>query len=270
LVAANPRKKFRGLFFYGQDCALTGVTTLLGIFVRLNAMLNFSQFKILTFDCYGTLIDWESGIFSALRPILATHGKTLGDEALLELYGELELEAESEEFKPYREVLQAVVHGFGKRLGFAPTKQEAESLPNSLAGWLPFPDTVESLRRLSTRYKLAIISNVDDDLFAASAKRLQVAFDYVTTAQQAGAYKPSLKIFNLALKKIALPNQQILHCGQSVYHDVLPAQSLGLATVWVNRPSPRVGVGAVKAASGKPDIQVNSLKALADLALTEN
>jgi 2-haloacid dehalogenase len=231
-------------------------------------MLDFSRFQVLSFDCYGTLMDWESGIFAALRPILAAHGKTIPDAQLLELYGELEAQAEQSAFHPYREVLQSVVRGFGWRLGFTPTEAEARSLPESLARWQPFPDTVAALRRLKAHYKLAIISNVDDDLFATTAPKLEVSFDHVITAQQAQAYKPSLEVFRLAQKRIGVSPQHWLHVGQSIYHDVIPAQSLGLATVWVNRPSPRSGVGAVKAAAGKPDVEVPSLHALAELAGT--
>ncbi|MGH9553654.1 MAG: HAD-IA family hydrolase, partial [Terriglobales bacterium] len=164
-------------------------------------MLNFDQFRLLTFDCYGTLIDWEAGIFSALRPILAHHGKTISDSDLLRLYSELESEAELGEFRPYRQVLESVVHGFGERLGFTPTESQARSLPDSLPNWLPFPDTIAALGKLKARYRLAIISNVDDDLFAASARRFEVTFDYVITAQQARAYKPSLQIFRLAQQR---------------------------------------------------------------------
>jgi 2-haloacid dehalogenase len=110
---------------------------------------------------------------------------------------------------------------------------------------------------------LAIVSNVDDDLFAATRPQLGVEFDQVITAQQAGAYKPSLKIFELALSRVGVPAHRVLHVGQSLYHDVIPAQSLGLATVWVNRPSARTGVGAVKAVEGRPDLQVSSLAELA-------
>jgi 2-haloacid dehalogenase len=230
-------------------------------------MLDFSGFQILTFDCYGTLINWESGIFSALRPILAAHAKSVSDAELLELYGELEAAAEAGEFRSYRDVLQTVVRGFGARLSFVPSEEEVRSLPESLSSWLPFADTVRSLQRLKTRFQLAVISNVDDDLFAASARRLQVGFDHVITAQQARCYKPGMKIFNLVLERLGVPPERVLHCGQSVYHDVLPARSLGMATVWVNRPSPRAGVGAVKAASGQPDLEVSSLETLADLAL---
>lgn len=232
-------------------------------------MLDFSRFQILSFDCYGTLIDWETGIFSALRPVLTAHSKTVPEAQLLELFGEFEAEAEQGPFRPYREVLQKVVHSFGLRLGFVPTDAEAHSLPESLVHWGPFPDTVASLRKLKERYKLAIISNIDDDLFAASTKKLEVEFDYLITAQQAQAYKPSLKIFQLAQERTGVSPEHWLHVGQSVYHDVVPAQSLGLSTVWVNRASPRVGVGAVKAAAGKPDLTVPDLSTLADLATSK-
>jgi 2-haloacid dehalogenase len=229
-------------------------------------MLDFTRFKVLTFDCYGTLIDWETGIFSALRPILAAHEKKITDSTLLELYSELELKAERGEFLRYRDVLQSVVRGFGERLGFSPTETEVRSLPESLANWQPFPDTVEALRALKNRYRLAVISNVDDDLFASTAPKLGVAFDHVITAQQAGCYKPCMRMFNLAEERMSVRREQWLHVGQSIYHDVIPAQSLGIATVWVNRPSPRPGAGAAKAAAGKPDLEVPNLKSLADLA----
>jgi len=228
-------------------------------------MLDFTRFKILTFDCYGTLIDWESGIFAALRPILTAHNQKMTDSALLELYSELEASAEAGDFLRYRDVLQSVVRGFGKRLGFSPTEAEVRSLPESLKNWQPFPDTVEALRKLKSRYQLAVMSNIDDDLFASTAPKLGVAFDHLITAQQAGCYKPCMKIFKLAEDRMGVSREHWLHIGQSIYHDVIPAQSLGIATVWVNRPSPRSGSGAAKAASGKPDLEVPNLKTLANL-----
>ncbi len=233
-------------------------------------MLDFTRFKVLTFDCYGTMVDWEAGIFSALRPILAVHNKPISDSALLQLYSELEAAAEQGNFLPYRDVLRYVVRGFGERLGFSPTDAEVRSLPQSLANWQPFADTVEALRKLKSRYQLAVISNVDDDLFAATAPKLEVEFDHVITAQQAGCYKPCIRMFTLAEERTGASRGQWLHVGQSIYHDVIPAQSLGIASVWVNRPSPRPGAGAAKAAAGKPDLEVPNLKTLADLATTEN
>src|SRR5579871_804065 len=228
-------------------------------------MLDFTRFEILTFDCYGTLINWEEGILSALQPIFSAHHKQMGQGEILQLYGDFELNSERPPFRPYREVLESVVDQFGKELGFQPTREEARALPNSLANWQPWPDTVSALHRLKTRFRLAILSNVDDDLFASTRPKLQVEFDEVITAQQARAYKPSLKLFELALGRINAPAHRVLHVGQSIYHDVIPAQALGLATVWVNRPSARPGVGAVKAAEAKPDLIVSSVGELADL-----
>ncbi|HWY20537.1 MAG TPA: haloacid dehalogenase type II [Candidatus Acidoferrum sp.] len=225
-------------------------------------MLDFARFEVLTFDCYGTLISWEEGILRCLHRVLGAHGKDTDDATILRLYGDFEAKAEQGEYRRYREVLQSVVRQFGEQLGFAPTDQEANSLPESMKDWQPWPDTVNALRQLRSCFRLAIVSNVDDDLFAATLPQLGAEFDQIITAQQAGAYKPSLKIFELALSRIGTPAHRVLHVGQSLYHDVLPAQALGLATVWVNRPSARSGVGAVKAAEGRPDLEVASLAEL--------
>jgi 2-haloacid dehalogenase len=232
-------------------------------------MLDFSRFEILTFDCYGTLINWEVGILSALRRILSAHGKKIDDAALLKLYGDFEQLSEQGGFQPYRQVLESVVRRFGAQLGFVPTVDQARSLADSLPTWEPWPDTVAALRQLSSRYRLAILSNIDDDLFATTRPKLGVEFAEIITAQQAQAYKPSLKIFELALSRINAPAHRVLHVGQSIYHDVVPAQALGLATVWVNRPSARPGVGAVKAAEAKPDLEVSTLEELAATAVQD-
>jgi 2-haloacid dehalogenase len=237
-------------------------------FFAAGKTLDFSNFRTLTFDCYGTMIDWENGIFSALRPILSAHHAALTDAGLLELYSELEAAAEGGEFHSYRTILQTVVHGFGDRLGFTPTAAEACSLPESLPHWRPFADTARALHQLKTKYKLAVISNVDDDLFAASAPKLEVSFDHVITSQQARAYKPSLDIFRLAQERMGTSPKRWLHVGQSLYHDVVPAKSLGIATVWVNRPSPRPGSGAAKAAEDQPDLEVPDLQTLAALVFS--
>jgi 2-haloacid dehalogenase len=223
--------------------------------------VDFNRFTALTFDCYGTLIDWESGLLAALRPILLSHGQDLGDRQILDIYAELEPEAQTP-YRRYREVLRNVVLGFGKQLGFSVSGAEAESLPESLKTWQPFPDTNAALKKLRTRYKLAIVSNTDDDLFTASERHLQVKFDEVITAEQAKAYKPSLAPFHLALQRLGQPAQRVLHVGQSVYHDILPAKSLGLATVLVRRR----GFGATRPVEGTPDIEVLDLQSLASLA----
>jgi 2-haloacid dehalogenase len=228
--------------------------------------MDFSRYRAISFDCYGTLIEWEAGILPALRTLLASHRCPLPDAAILELYGEFEAEAESGPYQSYRDVLESVVRQFGTRLGFEPTAAELRSLHASVPAWPPFPDTVAALQQLQQRYRLAVISNIDDDLFAATRKHLGVEFDTVVTAEQAHSYKPSLNNFQTALQKLQVPPQRLLHVGQSIYHDVLPAQSLGIATVWVNRRSARPGVGAVRPAAGKPDVEVPDLQTLASLA----
>jgi len=230
-------------------------------------MHDFSQFECLTFDCYGTLIDWESGILAALKPILAAHHHDLSDDALLELYGNLEVQAEAGEYRSYRQILQFVTQRLAARLSFALHANEINTLPDSLKNWPAFPDTVESLRRLKSRYKLAIISNTDDNLFAETTKTLQVPFDFIITAEQARSYKPLHRNFELALERIGLPREKLLHCAQSIYHDVVPTRELGIANVWVNRRAGRKGAGATKPSSAVPDLTVNSLKELADLAV---
>lgn len=229
-------------------------------------MLDFSRFEILTFDCYGTLINWEAGILAVLHKVLSAHKKSVDDASLLSMYGDFEARAEQGRFQPYRRVLQSVLRQFGEYLGFPPTTEEMSSLPESMPAWRPWPDTVAALRQLKPHYRLAILSNVDDDLFRATRPQLEVEFDEVITAQQAQAYKPSLKLFEMALSRINAPAHRVLHVGQSIYHDVIPAQALGLATVWVNRPSARAGTGAVRTAVAKPDVTVESLAELAALA----
>lgn len=226
--------------------------------------LNFKQFKFVTFDCYGTLIDWETGILGAFRSILNNHKKDLNDAEILSLYAELESAIESGEFKPYREVLKEVVRGFGARLAFKSSEQDANSLPESLKSWRPFPDTVTALKSLARHYELCIISNIDDDLFAHSARQLDVPFHVVVTALQARSYKPSHSNFQLALNKIGAPKEQVLHVAESLFHDIVPARALGIKNVWVDRSKGKRGRASRKA-DVKPDLEVRDLKTLAEL-----
>ncbi len=228
-------------------------------------MLNFDQYSVLTFDCYGTLINWESGIWAALSPVLAAHGRSLAQEEALELYGRFEAEVEGGEYHEYRAVLGLVLELLGRQLGFAPTAAERETFSASVKDWPPFPDSPLALQALHTKYKLAIISNIDDDLFAFSEHKLQVKFDWVITARQARSYKPSLNNFRLAFERIGLPKDKILHVAQSLYHDIVPAKSLGLANVWVNRRHGLPGYGATPPAQAQPDVEVPDLQSLAEI-----
>ncbi|HVP50875.1 MAG TPA: haloacid dehalogenase type II [Terriglobales bacterium] len=227
-------------------------------------MLAFDSFQAITFDCYGTLIDWESGILRVFQPLLAEHGKRVPDEQILALYGELEPAIQSGEYLPYRVVLEEVVRGMGQHFGFSVSTDEARGLAASLKNWMPYPDTVAALRALKGRYRLGIISNTDDDLFSDTARHLRVAFDWVITAEQARAYKPARAIFELALRKIGLAPEKVLHAGQSIFHDVIPARQMGMATLLVTRRGP----GATKRVAAQADLEVPDLKTLAEMAVS--
>lgn len=226
-------------------------------------MIDFSRFEVLTFDCYGTLIDWESGILGAVRPVLARHGVAVGDDAILETYAALESKYEQGDYLPYRIVLRLVMTEMSLRFKFDAAPEELDCLGRSIGDWEPFPDTADALERLAKRYKLAVISNVDDAFFAMTRRRLRAGFEWVTTAEQVRAYKPSAAMFAEALRRIGRPRDRVLHVAQSVYHDIVPAKSLGLATAWVNRRSGKRGPGATPRATAVPDVEV---RGLADLA----
>ena len=225
----------------------------------------FEGIKALTFDCYGTLIDWETGILQALQPVLKRHHVEIPDENLLEEYSRLESAEERGEYKDYKSVLRGVVAGLGMKYRFVPARADHDVLVNSLGTWPPFPDTVESLGELKKRYKLAIISNTDDDLFAATRKTLGVTFDWIITAEQVKSYKPSTNNFTMAVKRIGLPPKAILHVAQSLFHDIPPAMSVGMRTVWIDRRYKEKGSGATPSTSAVPDLVVPSLRALTRL-----
>jgi 2-haloacid dehalogenase len=220
----------------------------------------FESIRLITFDCYGTLIDWENGLLAALRPILARDGRNVPDLQILELYGEIEAELESGPYMPYRQVLAQAAREIGRRLGEEISAEEGSAFAASLTRWKPFVDTVPALQSLASRFRLGIISNVDDDLFAETGKKLApVEFDFVVTAQQMQSYKPAQRNFEEAIRRSGLSKDQILHAGQSLYHDVAPANALGIQNVWVNRPSIRPGSGAARPGTAMPDYEVHTL-----------
>ena len=228
--------------------------------------MDLSRFTALTFDCYGTLIDWETGILGAIRSITEPRKIAATDDELLELFASIESPIQEGPFRRYREVLDLATVELASRLGFSPTPQEITAISRSLPNWKPFPDTVDALRSLARRFRLGIISNVDDDLFAGSARQLGVEFDWVVTAEQVRSYKPSLNNFHRALERIGLPWDQVLHVAQSLFHDTAPARSLGLSTVWVNRRHGKAGAGATPVSGATPDLEVPDLQSLARLA----
>jgi 2-haloacid dehalogenase len=227
-------------------------------------MLDFNQYKVLTFDCYGTLIDWESGILNALKPVFIAHQVKLRQDDALELFGELE-SAQEREYKKYRAVLENVLQDMGARLGFRPNQDEIRAFGESVREWEPFADSAGALKKLKRKYKLMILSNVDDDLFVYSAKKLGVTFDDVITAEQCQSYKPSLNNFRIAQQRVGVPQTEWLHVAQSLFHDIAPAKQMGLDTVWVNRRWDKPGAGATPPTEATPDVTVNSLQELAKM-----
>jgi len=228
--------------------------------------MNWNQFEWISFDCYGTLIDWETGILGYLRPLMRAKGCDAEDSRLLTLYSEFEPREQARSYRTYREVLAAVMRAFAAEFSVELTTAEAGGLAESISAWKPFPDTVQGLQKLKSRYRLAILSNIDDDLFALTAKHLEVPFDRVVTAQQAGSYKPSHRNFELLLERIAVPRDDLLHAAESLYHDVAPARELGIANVWVNRRQNKPAA-ATRVATVRPDLEVASIGELAQVAL---
>jgi 2-haloacid dehalogenase len=238
--------------------------------------LDLGEFDVLTFDCYGTLIDWETGILAALHAALGTDdagvnagagaGSLPHDDALLEAFGRHESEAEAGPYLPYRQVLGRVLRAMAAELGRAVDDAAVATFGGSVVDWPAFPDSSAALASLHERYRLGVITNCDDDLFAASARRLGFEPDWVITAEQAHRYKPNPRNFELAFERIGLPPKRILHVAQSLFHDHVPAKRLGLSTVWVDRRHDRPGSGATPPATATPDLAVPDMATLARLA----
>ncbi len=232
--------------------------------VKATPLIDFEAFDALTFDCYGTLIDWETGILRALGDLLGAAAEGEPPDALLERYGRFEPEAEHGEFRHYREVLEDVARRFAAEFDHEIDGRAAERFAASVSQWPPFPDTVAALDALGTRYRLAIVSNVDEDLFAGSAAQLGADFDQVVTASQVESYKPAPAHFHEIVRRLGLPIERVLHVAQSLYHDILPATELGFTCVWVNRRAGRSGTGATPRSDARPDLEVPTLEALAE------
>jgi 2-haloalkanoic acid dehalogenase type II len=223
----------------------------------------FAEFRALTFDCYGTLIDWESGILAELRPWAARHKLALSDEALLEGLAEEESRCQTETPAALYPAILAEVHRrLARRWSVAPSDSAAASFGQSVGRWPAFSDSAEALAYLKRHHKLIIVSNVDRASFAKSSEKLGVAFDLVVTAEDVGSYKPALGHFHRALgelAKLGIGKEQVLHVAQSLFHDIAPARGLGLKSVWINRRKGKPGGGATPAASARPDREFASM-----------
>jgi 2-haloacid dehalogenase len=235
------------------------------------------RFEALSFDCYGTMIDWEAGITRELRAWLAGDGRAVGDDELLGRFAEVEtvIEAQHPTMR-YPDVLAEALRRIGALLGVPVDDATADRFGESVGRWPAFDDSDEALARLSTKYLLIVVSNVDRASFARSNERLGVGFDLVITAEDVGAYKPADANFEALLAgaaRLGAAPDRLLHVAQSLYHDHEPAHRHGLATAWIDRRHDRAGHGATpppRAGSVAPDWRFTSLRELADAAVGTN
>jgi 2-haloacid dehalogenase len=223
--------------------------------------IDYGRFDVLTFDCYGTLIDWETGLLAAIREALP--GLEVADEPLLEEYAALEADAEAGPYLTYRDVLAHGVRRIAVQHGLSFADDAVARFGDSVRDWPAFPDSAEALARLKERFRLGVITNCDTDLFAASNERLGVEFDWIVSAEMARSYKPSLVNFELAFETIGVPRDRILHVAQSLFHDHVPARQLGLTSVWIDRRHDRAGAGATPPAAATPAATYTSMATFA-------
>jgi 2-haloacid dehalogenase len=216
----------------------------------------------LTFDCYGTLIDWETGILAGLRTALGSGAADTPDDQLLRAFATAEAALEDGPYLRYREILAAALRRISAGFGATATDAQAATFGGSVADWPAFPDSAAALARLKTRYRLGVLTNCDDDLFAASNRQLGVEFDWIVTAQQVGSYKPDERNFAALFDRLAtdgVPAGRILHVAQSLFHDHAPAKRLGLTTVWIDRRHGKPGGGATPSSDARPDATFTSM-----------
>lgn len=232
--------------------------------------MKLTDFKALTFDCYGTLIDWESGMFEALQPLISRLPRKLSRDEVLESHARHESSQQLQTpAKAYRDLLPIVYKRLAEEWGVATSWAECVAYGQSIKNWPAFPDSVEALRYLKQHYKLVILSNVDNESFATSNEKLQVTFDAIYTAEDAGSYKPSDRNFDYMLAKlktIGIDKAHVLHTAESLFHDHGPANRHGLASCWIYRRHGKQGFGATMDPGKMPniDFRFNSMAELAE------
>jgi 2-haloalkanoic acid dehalogenase type II len=234
------------------------------------------DFKVLTFDCYGTLIDWEAGLFDGLRKLVAgSHRAMSRDQALAEFGRHEFAQQQKTPAMPYSHLLAVVYRQLAEAWGIAISNEDAIAFGASIPAWPEFPDSTAALQYLKRYYKLVILSNVDRVSFRASNARLKVDFDAIYTAQDIGSYKPSDRNFEYLIRRLAedfgFDKADVLHVAQSLLHDHAPANRAALASAWIDRRHAAEGWGATMAPSGTPhyDFRFESLAGLATAHATE-
>ena len=236
-------------------------------------MSDFDRFEAMSFDCYGTLIDWETGIANALRPWALRHRLDLDDQELIAAHGRYETHVQDEMPSAlYPVILGATLRRVGAELGVAVTDADTATYGDSVKDWPAFPDTADALKRLATRFKLIILSNIDRASFAASKPRLGVEFDAIVTAEDVGSYKPQRGHFDrlfVELDRLGVGRNGLVHVAESLFHDHEPAGELGLPSVWIHRRHDKGGTGATATPSGdvSPTWRFTSMAEFADAAV---
>ncbi len=216
------------------------------------------DFDLITFDCYGTLIDWEGGIVNAFQTEAAQDGLSLDREEIIRAYMQEEPAVESASYRAYRDVLAETALRVAARLGWPISEDRAAFLPASLPAWQPFADTNAALERLARKFELGILSNTDDDLIRATMRHFTVEFGFVVTAEQVRSYKPGFAHFQEGLARAG--EKRMLHAAQSYFHDVVPASKLKIPVIWVNRKAETAFEGGPQ-----PSAEVSNLTELAAL-----
>jgi 2-haloalkanoic acid dehalogenase type II len=231
--------------------------------------MRLSDFRVLTFDCYGTLIDWESGMNAALKPLVDKVQRQLSRDEVLEAHARHESSQQTTTpAKRYSELLAVVYKRLAEEWGVAAAWDECRAYGRSIKDWPAFPDSAEALKYLKQHYKLVILSNVDNESFAYSNRKLGVEFDAVFTAEDIGSYKPSPRNFEYMLDKLAqrgIQKSNILHTAESLFHDHAPANQFGLASCWIHRRHEHGGFGATMNPGKAPrtDFRFTSMAELA-------
>lgn len=230
--------------------------------------MKLTDFKALTFDCYGTLIDWESGMVAGLEPLTSRLPQSITRDQILESHARHE--SSQQRWTPgkrYFDLLPIVYKRLAEEWGLSASHEECREYGRSVERWPAFPDSAQALQYLKQHYKLVILSNVDNTSFAASNARLQIEFDGVYTAEDIGSYKPSDRNFEYMLEKLAstgIKQHEILHTAESMFHDHVPGKRHGLASCWIYRRHEQSGFGATMNPGELPavDFRFNSMAEL--------
>jgi len=215
--------------------------------------------EILTFDCYGTLIDWESGLRAELARLREQYGVSTDADALLAQWEAIQFRQIMGPYRKYRDILRDSLSETFAAHGVLLSPNDADCLGRTIGDWPPFADSRQALRRLAARYQLAILSNIDDDILASSVRQLETNFATLITAEQVGSYKPNRAHFREALARFDRPADRFLHCAFGFKYDQTPALAMGMQTAWVKRP------GWIRDDEATPTFEVESLDGLARL-----